>query len=188
MPTGQAPRRDQLLDSIVLFLLTAILLFPLWRLNYLSNWTSIEATFIADGRMLRENWTHHLWQPLWYCGTRADYVYPPGLRLCVACFSWLLHASFAHAYHILIALFYPIGIAALYIFVRSCTGSRRAGWLAAAGVALISPCYLLAPEFRSDTPWRLHVLMAFGEGPHISSLSMLPLVWFGAWKRFRGGG
>src|SRR5580704_9762254 len=169
MPTGQAPRRDQLLDSIVLFLLTAILLFPLWRLNYLNKWTSIEATFIADGRMLRENRTHHLWQPLWYCGTRADYVYPPGLRLGVA-------------------FFYSLGIAAVYLFVRNGTGSRRAGWLAAGGVALISPCYLLVPELRSDTPWRLYVLMAFGEGPHISSLSMLPLAWLGAWKLFRGGG
>src|SRR5271168_1932023 len=176
------------LDAAAVFALAAILVLPLFRLEYLKNWPSIEGAFVADGHALMENWPHHLWQPLWYCGTRADYVYPPVLRLGVACFSWLLHASFAHAYHILTALFYSLGIAAVYLFVRSGTGSRRAGWLAAGGVALISPCYLLVPEFRSRTPWRLHVLMAFGEGPHISSLSMLPLVWLGAWKLFRDGG
>jgi hypothetical protein len=192
MPTGRNSSRTHLLDSLLLFSLTAILVFPLWRLNYLRNWQSIEATFIADGRMLRENWAHHLWQPLWYCGTRTGYVYPPGPRYGVAIFCSLIHASYAHAYHILIALFYAAGMVAVYLFVRAGTGSRRAGWMAAVGVALVSPCFLLLPNVRGDSPmrvpWRLHVLMTYGEGPHISSLAMLPLVWLGAWKRFCGGG
>jgi len=60
-------------DSGLLFAFSAILLWPLWRLNYLDRRSSIKVTFIADARMLRENWPHHLWQPIWYCGTRAGY-------------------------------------------------------------------------------------------------------------------
>ena len=185
-------KRSWRLDTFLLFLFTTILIFPLWRLNYLNNWSSIESTFIADARMLRENWPHHLWQPLWYCGTRANYVYPPGLSSGVAMLSLALHASFAHAYHILIALFYATGIVAVYLWARTGTGLRSAGWLAAIGVAFLSPCFLFFPDVRLDSPdlvpWRLHVLMTYGEGPHISSLSLLPLVWLTAWRRFLGGG
>jgi hypothetical protein len=176
------------LDAGAIYVLTAALVFPLFRLNYLDNWGSIESTFIADARMLQENWLHHLWQPVWYLGTRSDYVYPPGLRYGPAILGWLLHISVAHAYHILIALCYAFGIAAIYLFVRVTTGSRGAAWLAAAGVALVSPCFLLGPDLRSDSPfdvpWRLHVLMTYGEGPHISSIAFLPMVWLGAWRRF----
>ena len=57
------------------------LIKPLFRLKYLDNWPSIESTFIAEGRMLGEHLPHPGWQPLWYCGTRTDYIYPPALRL-----------------------------------------------------------------------------------------------------------
>jgi hypothetical protein len=191
MSTDRAPRREQLLDSIVLFLSTAVLLLPLWRIRYLSYWSSIESTFIADGHLLRENWTHHLWQPLWYCGTRAGYIYPPGLSYGVAILGALLRDNFALAYHILIAAFYAIGTVAVYLFVRAAGASRRAAWLASAGLALASPCFLLLANYRHDSLWRaplrLHVLMAYGEGPHMSSLAILPLVWLAAAKRFRQG-
>lgn len=46
------------------------------------------------------------------------------------------------------------------------------------GRGVVSPLYLLIPLFRADTqhfaPWRLWVLTRFGEGPHISALSLLP--------------
>jgi len=165
--------------------------FPLFRLNYLDNWPSIESTFIADARLLQENWWHHLWQPLWYLGTRADYVYPPGLRYGVAMLSSALNTSPAHGYHIFIALFYASGSACVYLWTRTASGSRGAAWLAAVAVALISPCFLIMKDVRLDSgyyvPWRLHVLMTYGEGPHISSLAVLPLAWLGAWRRFRGG-
>lgn len=187
-----AARASFRLDVCIIYALASALVFPLFRLNYLDQWGSIESTFIADARMFRENWLHHLWQPAWYLGTRTDYVYPPGLRYGPAALSWLFHASIPHAYHISIALCYAFGIAAIYMFVRGTAGSRGAAWLAAAGVALLSPCFLLGEDLRRDSPlgipWRLHVLMTYGEGPHISSIAFLPLVWLGAWRRFRGGG
>ena len=186
-------RRQRLgwwLDACAIYVLAAILTFPLLRVKYLDNWGSIESTFIAEARLLQEHWTQHLWQPLWYLGTRADYVYPPGLRYGVAMLSWSLHCTPAKAYHIFIALIYAFGIVGVYLWARTMSGSRGMGWLAAAGVALLSPCLVFA-EWRADSPfflpWRLHVLMRYGEGPHISSLAVLPIVWLGAWKRYRGG-
>ncbi len=179
-------------DAVVVLALAAALVWPLFRLEYLDNWSSIESTFIADGRLLGEFWLHHLWQPLWYCGTRADYVYPPGLSLAVAAASPWLHISPARAYHLTIGVFYVLGILGVYLWTRAATGSRSSAWLAAAGVALVSPCLLVLPEYRNDTPlrvpWRLHVLMTYGEGPHMSALAVLPLVWLSAWRRFCGGG
>jgi len=180
------------LDLCIIYALSAALIFPLLLVNYLDQWGSIESTFIADARLFRENWRHHLWQPAWYLGTRTGYVYPPGLRYGAAIFSWLFHASIPHAYHILIALCYAFGIAATYMFVLGARGSRGSAWLAAAGVALLSPCFMLGPDLRRDSPfgvpWRLHVLTTYGEGPHISSIAFLPMAWLGAWRRFRGGG
>ena len=146
-------RRGWWLDACAIYVLAVILIFPLFRVKYLDNWGSIEPTFIAEARLLQENWGHHLWQPLWYLGTRADYVYPPGLRDGVAMLSWALHSTPAKAYHIFIALLYAFGIVGVYLWVRTVSGSRGAAWLAAVGVALVSPCLLLFAEWRADSPF-----------------------------------
>lgn len=179
------------LDSTAVFALAALLVFPLFRLEYLDNWKSIEGAFIALGHMVRENWPHHQWQPLWYCGTRADYVYPPGGAYAVAILSKLLGVSGARSYHLFIGFCYAFGFSILYLWTRMATGSRGAAWLASASIAVASPCSRLMPDIWNDSmfhvPQRLHVLMSYGEGPHISALAMLPIAWIGAWKRLRGG-
>jgi hypothetical protein len=176
-------RRTILLDSLILLCLAFFLIKPLFRLKYLDNWPSIESTFIADGRMLSEHLPHPGWQPLWYCGTRTDYIYPPALPYGTALISRFAHVLPVRAYHLYSAVFYVLGIAAVYWLVRVGSGShgsasRGAAWLAAAATALLSPSFLLLADIRHDSgywvPQRLHVLMTYGEGPHISSLSVLP--------------
>lgn len=166
-----------LLDLFLLFLITATLIKPLFRLKYSDRWDSIESTFIADGRFLRDHWPHPQWQPLWYCGTRYDYIYPPALRYGTALLSRLWIP--VKAYHVYIALFYCLGIAGVYFLVRVMSRSRGSAWLAALATALFSPAFLLLPILRHDsphwTPYRLWVLVRYGEGPHISSLALLPL-------------
>jgi hypothetical protein len=178
------------LDAAAVFALAAMLVLPLFRLEYLNNWPSIEGAFVADGHALMENWPHHLWQPLWYCGTRADYVYPPGPRYGVAIFATLLRVSAARGYHVFIGFCYAFGFVVLYLWTRIATGSRAAAWLATVSIAVASPSFPFLPDWSErmyHAPPRLHVLMMFGEGPHISSLAMLPISWIGAWKRFQGG-
>lgn len=170
--------RHKWFDSLLILLLAAALIWPLFRLKYLDNWASIESTFIADARMLNEHLPHPGWQPLWYCGTRFDYIYPPALRYGTALLARTIHSTTARAYHLYTAIYYVFGILAVYWLVRVGSGSRGGALLASAGVALISPSFLLLPIIRADSgfwiPQRLHVLMRYGEGPHISSLCVLP--------------
>jgi len=171
-------RRAAALDACLLACLVCILIAPLFRLVYLNNWPSIESTFIADGRMLSEHLPHPGWQPLWYCGTRSDYVYPPALRYATALISRLGRVTPARAYHLYIAVLYVIGILSVYWLVRTGSRSRAGALLASAATALLSPSFLFLPATRHDSgplvPQRLHVLMAYGEGPHISALCILP--------------
>ncbi|MDP9169928.1 MAG: hypothetical protein M3N54_04870, partial [Acidobacteriota bacterium] len=170
-------KRAALIDSTLICLLTALLIGPLFRLKYLDNWGSIESTFIADSRMLINNFPHPGWQPLWYCGTRFDYIYPPALRYGTALIAWGAHMTTARAYHLYTAVLYVLGILAVYWLVRLGSGSRKGGLLASAATALLSPSFLFLTDIRHDSGWwvpqRLHVLMSYGEGPHISALCVL---------------
>ena len=177
-------RRAKLfLDLLLIFLFTAVLVKPLFKAKYLDRWDSIESTFIADGRFLSSHLPHPQWQPLWYCGTRYDYLYPPVLRYGTALLSRVFIP--AQAYHVFIALLYSIGIAGVYFLVWVMSRSRPAAWLAAAASALVSPAFLFIRQIRLDSqhlaPWRLWVMARYGEGPHISSLALLPFVLAFAW-------
>ncbi len=183
-------KRAALLDSLLLLCLVSLLIWPLFRLEYLGNWPSIESTFISDARMLANHLPHPGWQPLWYCGTRFDYIYPPALRYGTALISVLGHVSTARAYHLYTALLYVFGIVAVYWLVRIGSASRGAALLASAATALLSPSFLFLTVIRHDSfhyvPQRLHVLMQYGEGPHISALSILPAALAASFVALRG--
>jgi hypothetical protein len=170
-------RRYKLIDTLLLLLLAIALVAPVFKIKYLDNWPSIESTFISDARILAGHMPHPGWQPLWYCGTRFDYIYPPALRYGTAVIALIGHVSTANSYHLYIGLMYVFGLVSIYWLVLVGTRSRGAAWLSALAVALCSPCLLLVQHLRGDSPWmipqRLHVLMAYGEGPHISALSVL---------------
>jgi hypothetical protein len=167
-----------LLDFFVIFLMTVTLIRPLFKIKYTALWYSIESTFIADGRFLGDHWPHPLWQPLWYCGTRFDYIYPPALRYGTAALARMLPILPVRAYHLYIAFFYCLGIAGVYLFARVVTKSRGGAWLSALGTLLVSPSFLFFRDVRMDAwhlaPQRLSALVRYGEGPHVSSLAILP--------------
>src|ERR1051326_9306443 len=73
-------RKEILLDFFLLFAFAVALIRPFLKAKYLDKWASIESTFIGDARFLLAHWPHPQWQPLWYGGTRFDYIYPPGIR------------------------------------------------------------------------------------------------------------
>lgn len=171
------------LDLLLVFLFTAALIRPLFSAKYLRTWSSIESTFIEDGRFLKAHWPHPQWQPLWYCGTRYDYIYPPVLRYGTALLArWWIPVK---AYHVFVALFYCLITAGIYFLVRVMSRSRGAAWLAAIASTLVSPVFLLIP-WRSmyGTPWRLWMLLQNGEGPHISSIAPLMFALGCAWLAF----
>jgi hypothetical protein len=167
----------RVVDTVLVLLLALFLVGPVFRITYLDNWPSIESTFIADARILAGHLPHPSWQPYWYCGTRFDYIYPPALRYGTALIAVIGHTSTAKAYHVYIGLTYVFGIAAVYWLALLGSASRRIAWLSTITVALVSPCLILIRSLHDDSPWmipqRLHVLMSYGEGPHISALSIL---------------
>ena len=167
------------LDFLAIFLLAAALIWPLFKVKYTDKWASIESTFIADARFLKEHWPHPQWQPLWYGGTRFDYIYPPALRYGTAALAKFYPMTEARAYHLYTAFFYCLGIAGVYLFVRVAGGTRGEAWLAAAATALLSPSFLFLPAVRRDAwlwhPARLGALVRYGEGPHMSALALVPI-------------
>ena len=104
-------RRQILLDCCILFLFGAALVWPYFTRKYTDKWPSIESTFISDARFLAQHWPHPRWQPLWYTGTRFDYVYPPALRYGTAIISKTTGFWPVKAYHFYIMFIYSVGIA-----------------------------------------------------------------------------
>ena len=182
------PRTGVVLDCVGIFVLAAVLIWPLFKLKYMDNFGSIESTFISDARMLKERLPHPGWQPYWYCGTRWDYIYPPALRYGTALLSRVFPILPARAYHLYVALMYALGMVGVYALVQTGSGSRRAAWLSAAAVATLSPIFLFAQDVRVDAriafylPQRLNALVRYGEGPHISALAMLGFALAFSWR------
>lgn len=178
-------RKEILLDFFLVFLFTAILIRPYFKAKYTDKWASIESTFIADARFLIEHWPHPQWQPLWYTGTRFDYVYPPALRYGTAIVSKVTGFWPVKAYHFYTAFFYAAGIAGIYLLIRVGSGSRGSAWLGAVSTALMSPIFLFMPRFRGDAwmlqPQRLGVLVKYGEGPHMTALALIPIALAFTW-------
>ena len=179
-------RQETLLDLFLIFLFAAVLIRPLFKAKYLDKWASIESTFISDARFLVQHWPHPQWQPLWYAGTRFDYIYPPMLRYGTAAISKVTGFWPVKAYHFYISFFYCVGIAGVYLLVRVGMKSRGAAWLAAVATALMSPSLLLLKQFRMDAwkllPVRLGVLAKYGEGPHMTALAWVPIALAFAWR------
>jgi len=185
-------RAEPFFDSLLIFLATATLIRPLFKARYLAFWGSIESTFIADARFLIEHWPHPQWQPLWYTGTRFDYIYPPALRYGTALTSMLFGYVPVKAYHVYTAFFYCVGIVGVYFLIRTGSGSRGQAWLGAAAAVLTSPAFLFLSALRHDSwmwaPQRLHVLVVYGEGPHITSVALVPFALAFAWRAFERRG
>jgi len=180
--------REVLLDFFLVFLFAAALIRPLFKAGYLDKWASIESSFIADARFLILHWPHPQWQPLWYTGTRFDYIYPPMLRYGTALISMAAGVWPVKAYHFYISFFYCVGIAGVYLLVRVGTKSRSMAWFSAMATALMSPSFLFLTAMRNDSwmlmPARLGVLAKYGEGPHMTALALIPIALAFTWMAF----
>lgn len=127
------------------------------------------------------------WNPLPYGGLPTQFVYLPGLPYAGAALSWITGAEPAHAYRIVSATLAVLGPVALFFLVRFLT--RSPGWAFCVGLAYVcfSPLYGLINAIDTDRglfylPWRLQVLMKYGEGPHNAALTLLPLAWLALWR------
>ncbi len=141
---------------------------------------SIESTFIALARYIMEHPWELTWFPWWYGGVPYQNTYPPLLHLLVAAVASVAGISAPLAYHAVTAAAYCLGPVSLF-WMGSRLSGRRLGSLAAAVLySVFSPAALLTPSVAADMgtflgPRRLQALVHYGEGPHITSMFLLPL-------------
>jgi hypothetical protein len=162
-----------------LFLLNAYMCRGLFGMEYLRHMGSIEAAYIGISRYMLAHWRDYSWFPVWYAGIPAQNTYPPLLHWMVALAALLRGISPAHAHHWVTALFYCLGPITLFALMLRLGGSRRAAFIAAVLYSVLSPSEWLMPAIGRATgqfhPERLTALVFYGEGPHVTALTLLPL-------------
>jgi hypothetical protein len=166
--------------SAALFILNAAIAWRLFRVEYLSQTGTVEGVFIAYARYARDHWPDLGWCRFWYAGLPFQNAYVPGLYLSVAALSAVAHISAASAFHMVVAFMYCLG--PVSVFWMAFRLSHAAGWSFYAGLlySLISPSAFLAPEIGRDLGslfWdqRLHTIVGYGDSPHVTSLTLIPL-------------
>ena len=153
----------------------------LFTTEYLDQFSSVDGAFISIARYLSQHWGDHSWWPLWHCGMPYEDTYVPLLHWMVAGVATLTRISAAHSYHIVVGIAYALGPVTLYLMAVHLGAARGSAFLSAAIYSLFSPSTLLMPAVARDVGGvffarRLQVLTVYGEGPHISATTLLPLV------------
>jgi hypothetical protein len=164
--------------------LTALNLSISWRLmqfEYTDHFNSVEGYFIAIARYISGHWGDFSWFPLWHCGMPYPDTYVPLLHLVVAATASLGHITAARAYHGVTGVAYALGAPALYWMAVRLGAPRGAALLSAMAYSLFSPSALLMADVARDLGgyWygrRLQVMTVYGEGPHVTAMTLLPLV------------
>ena len=166
--------------SAALFILNAAVAWRLFHVEYLSQTGTGESLTIAYARYARDHWPDLVWCRFWFGGMPFQNAYVPGLLLSAAAVSWVAHLSAAAAFHHVAAFMYAMGPVTLFWMAFRLT--RSASWSFCAGLlySLVSPSAFLVPDIRRDLGslfWdqRLHVMAAYGDNPHVASLTLLPL-------------
>jgi hypothetical protein len=152
----------------------------LFTIEYTQYMGSIEAAFISISRYMLDNWRDLSWFPLWYGGIPFQNTYPPLLHAIVAVTAGIFRISPALAHHVITACMYCAGPVSLYFLAVRLSGSRWYGFWAGWLYSIFTPTYYLMKFVRSGMGnqmglRRLQTLACFGEGPHLTSLALLPL-------------
>ncbi len=168
------------LPPLALFILNLCLAGRLLTIPYLDQMGSIESTHIALSRWTLENWGDLSWFPLWYGGIPFECTYMPLLPRVTAIIAALTGLIPSHAYHAVTAVFYSLGPVTLYALALHLCRSRACSFAAGLFYSLVSTSAFLIPAVRYDVGglWharRLQALVQYGEGPHIVSMTLLPL-------------
>ena len=166
--------------AVVLFGVNFYLCRELFTTEYLAILDSIEGAYVGLARWIMENPFEWKWFPLWYCGIPFQNAYPPLLHYLVAGVAAAGGLSPALAHHAVTATMYCLGPVTLFWFAHRLSDDRWTSFLAALFYTCISSSALLIPEIASDVgsalgSRRLHVLLRYGEGPHITSVALIPL-------------
>jgi hypothetical protein len=177
-----------------LFALNAALNIPLFEPGEMPYRDSIEGGYAAMARFFSAHPNPWGWNPTQYCGLPAQFTYVPGLPYLAAAASRLASSlDIDHVYRIVASTFACLGPATLFLFAVHFTGSRWWALAIALAYTFFSPSYYLIHTIDVDRgtaylPWRLQVLVKYGEGPHNAGLTIIPLALVAVWEAGVGQG
>lgn len=169
-----------LFPAISLFMLNALICRQLFRTEYMDQLDSIEGSFIAIVQWIRDGGLRFHWFPTWYGGIPSQSPYPPVFHTMAAIVAYVSGSSPASAYHFTSALVYCLGPVTLFLFLYYLSSDTLAAFAAGVFSSLVSFTALMLQEISLDMGTalglrRLHVLIRYGEAPHLASLVFLPL-------------
>lgn len=178
MPLLRSPLKTIAAILTALFALNLYLAYGLASTEYLNHMGSIEAAYISFARYWQRHGSENAWFPLWYSGFPISFVYQPALAFSSAVLSQASGWTPAHAYHWVIAVMYALGPVTLAWMAWVFSGRPWASGAAGLLYSLLSPSGVLIHAVRWDMGgWRharrLHALVHYGEGPHVSSLTLV---------------
>ena len=164
---------------------------PLFMTGELPFRGSVEGGYVGMARFVAQHPGIWGWNPLPYGGLPVQFMYVPLLPYFTAFFINLLpHDDPAMIYRTIVSLATCLGPVTLFLFVLHFTRSHRWAFLAAVGYSFLSPSYGLFPAVEKDRglvqlPWRVQVLAKYGEGPHNTGLTLLPMALLALWMAGR---
>ena len=184
--------RSPWLHSALLFFLNLALVWRLFKTEYLDEMKSIEGVFMALARYVRDHFSDTEWWPYWYCGMPFRNTYQPGLPYTTAAVSAITGLSPARSFHIVEAVLYALGPVTLYWLARRLSNSAAAGFAGGILYSLTSPSAWIIGEIRADLggaffAQRIHTMVSYGDGPHVTSLTFLPLALFAVHEAMERG-
>jgi hypothetical protein len=181
------------LGAASIFAVNAVLNAFLFLPGELPYRDSVEAGYASAARFISEYSNPWGWNPTQYGGLPTQFAYLPALNYATAFLSWILPGGdVPYVYRLLTTILTCFGPVAVFLFVRYF--SRHRGWAFAAAMAytLFSPSYYFFWQLFRDRgfaqlPWRWHVRLKYGEGPHNVGLALLPLALVALWWAATGG-
>jgi hypothetical protein len=186
--TGGLWRLRTFLLGLAIFLLNVWLNAPLFMPGELPYPGSIERGYVGMARFLSLHPNPWGWNPFPYCGLPTQFMYVPALPYISALWMRLLpHVAPDTVYRTIVSLATCLGPVTLFLFALHFTGSRRWSFAMAVAYSLLSPSYALFSAVEKDRgiaqlPWRIQVLAKYGEGPHNTGLTLLPLALLAIWR------
>lgn len=138
-----------------------------------------DAAFISISRYMLDHWRDSAWWPIWYNGIPGHDAYPPLLHAIVALLAGVERVSPALAHHQFACIVYALAPVSIFFLVERLSASTRIALAVALTFSLFSPSTILMPWVRISGvswfgPWRLCVLAAYGDAPHMFGFALIP--------------
>ncbi len=180
--------RKTALVAAGLFLFNVAINAPLFLPGEHKYRESIEGGYASMAKFISEHPNPFGWNPLQYKGLPTHNWYLPVLPYVSAFAIKLLPFLRAeHVYRLIVVTIVCFGPVSMFLFALEFTRSRRWSFIASLLYMFLSASYVLFPAVTSDqgftyVPWRIQVLVKYGEGPHNVGLVLIPLALIACWR------